>query len=343
MSNNLTPRQNTNGTEATECSYLLHIDGLTVQFPIKGKQPIKPVEAVTFSIKAGEIFGLVGESGSGKTVLSTSILRLTPSPGSIAEGKIIFEGRDLLALSNSQMQRVRGGEIAMIFQNAQSALNPVYTVGSQMVDVIRLHRKMSKPEAYAEVKRLLRLVKIPDAEKRLQEYPHQFSMGTCQRIMIAMALSCKPKLLIADEPTASLDVTIQAEIMDLLLDIREQLNMAILLVSHDLGVIARMCDRIAVMYLGKLVELAPARQLFHSPNHPYTQALLDSVPVPDPDHKPGSTRLQSDLPSHLSIPSGCRFRTRCVKAFDLCAQIEPPLKPVGDSGHFSACLLNEVN
>jgi oligopeptide/dipeptide ABC transporter ATP-binding protein len=322
-------------------NYLLKVEGLTVQFPVKGRTPIKPVEDVTFDIKASEIFGLVGESGSGKTVLATSLLRLTPEPGSIAEGKIIWDGKDLLSLNSRAMQKIRGSEIAMIFQNAQAALNPVYTVGNQMIDVIKLHRGMSKADALVEAIRLLRLVKIPDAEKRINEYPHQFSMGTCQRIMIAMALSCKPKLLIADEPTASLDVTIQAEIMDLLLELREQFNMAILLVSHDLGVIARMCDHIAVMYLGKIVENSEAKELFRSPNHPYTQALLDSVPVPDPERKSKSERLEADIPSHLSIPSGCRFHTRCIKAFAECSQVEPELKPINSNEHLSACLLND--
>lgn len=328
-------------SSAAEAQKLLKVDRLTVQFPVKGRAPIKPVDDVSFDIKASEIFGLVGESGSGKTVLSTSLLRLTPAPGAIVGGSIHFRQTNLLSLSSAEMHRIRGGEIAMIFQNAQSALNPVYSVGSQMVDVIRLHRKMSKPDAQAEALRLLRLVKVPDADKRLGEYPHQFSMGTCQRIMIAMALSCQPKLLIADEPTASLDVTIQAEIMDLLLDLREQLNMSILLVSHDLGVIARMCDRIAVMYLGKIVELATARDLFHSPNHPYTRALLDAVPSPDPDHKKRSVKIETELPSHLTVPSGCRFRTRCPQVMEKCGQINPPLVPVGSSEHLSACLLNE--
>lgn len=321
-------------------SQLLALDALTVEFPVKGRHAIKAVEDVSFEIKSGEIFGLVGESGSGKTVLSTSLLRLTPAPGRIVSGEIMWGGRNLLDLSNRDMRDIRGGEIAMIFQNAQSALNPVYSVGSQMVDVIRLHRQMSKSEACAEALRLLKLVRIPDAEKRMPDYPHQFSMGTCQRIMIAMALSCKPKLLIADEPTASLDVTIQAEIMDLLLDIREQFDMAILLVSHDLGVIARMCDRIAVMYLGKIVELADAKQLFRTPNHPYTQALLESVPVPDPEHRIKRTPLATDLPSHLSIPSGCSFHTRCVHAFEKCAAVTPALAKISEN-HVSACFLND--
>lgn len=317
---------------------LLDVKGLSVHFDVKGQGILRAVDGVDFDIRKGEILGLVGESGCGKTVFSLSLLRLISPPGHISRGQINWVGRNLLDLSNKEMRLVRGKEIAMIFQNPQSSLNPLYSVGAQLISVIRLHREMSKEQAKNEALRLLRLVEIPD-ERRMHDYPHQFSGGMAQRIMIAMALSCQPKLLIADEPTASLDVTIQAQIMDLLLEIREKFQMAILLVSHDLGVIAKMCDRTAVMYLGRIVEIAPAEKLYHSPMHPYTQALLKSVPIPDPRHNGKIAKLTGDVPSPLNIPSGCRFRSRCPEAFDLCPQIDPMLQPVNGDDHLAACLL----
>lgn len=325
--------------ENTTQTELLNVRGLSVHYEIKGQGVLRAVDGVDLDIRQGEIMGLVGESGCGKTVFSLSLLRLISPPGHIRSGQLIWEKRDLLELGNKEMRQVRGKEIAMIFQNPQSSLNPLYSIGSQLISVIRLHRGMSKEEAKNEALRLLRLVEMPDPERRMNDYPHQFSGGMAQRIMIAMALSCQPKLLIADEPTASLDVTIQAQIMDLLLEIREKFQMAILLVSHDLGVIAKMCDRIAVMYLGRIVEIAPAEKLYGSPMHPYTQALLKSVPVPDPKHNGKIAKLTGDVPSPLNIPSGCRFRSRCPEAFDLCPQIDPMLHPVNGDDHLAACLL----
>lgn len=318
---------------------LLSIQGLRVHFDLKRQGVLRAIDGVDLNIRQGEILGLVGESGCGKTVLSLSLLRLISPPGYISNGQIIWEGTNLLNFSNKEMRHVRGKEIAMIFQNPQSSLNPLYSIGSQLVSVIRLHREMSKEQAKNEALRLLRLVEIPDPERRMNEYPHQFSGGMAQRIMIAMALSCQPKLLICDEPTSSLDVTIQNQILDLLLEIREKFHMAILLVSHDLGVIAKMCDRVAVMYLGRIVEIAPAEKLYESPLHPYTQALLKSIPLPDPKHNGKITKLEGEVPSPLNIPSGCRFRTRCPKAFDLCPQIDPMLRPVTGDDHLAACLL----
>jgi oligopeptide/dipeptide ABC transporter ATP-binding protein len=327
--------------EMTCESHLLEVRGLHVRFAVEGRQVLRAVDGVDFSMKPGEILGLVGESGSGKTVLSLSLLKLIAAPGQVTGNCVLWRGRDLLKLGSTDMRQVRGKEIAMIFQNPQSSLSPVHTIGSQLEAVIRLHSKSSRKAAREESIRLLRLVRIPDAKKRINDYPNQFSVGMCQRIMIAMALSCRPKLLIADEPTASLDVTIQAQIMDLLLEIRERFQMAILLVSHDLGVIARMCDRIAVMYLGRIVEVAQANKLYESPKHPYTQALLQSVPVPDPNLKGKIARIEGDVPSPINIPSGCRFRSRCPKAFELCAQVDPQLKSVGSDNHLAACLLYE--
>jgi peptide/nickel transport system ATP-binding protein len=244
------------------------------------------VDRVSLTIGEREIVGLVGESGSGKTVLSLSLLRLVPRPGRVSSGQLRWQGRDLLGLAAEDMRKVRGREIAMIFQNPQSSLNPVRTIGTQMSAVIRLHHPMAAAAAREEALRWLAVVRITDPERVYASYPHQCSGGMCQRILIAMALACRPKLLVADEPTAALDVTIAAQIMDLLLEIRERYGTAILLVSHDLGVIARMCDRIAVMYRGKIVEEAEAIALYRRPQHPYTQRLLEAVPVPDPTHRP---------------------------------------------------------
>jgi peptide/nickel transport system ATP-binding protein/oligopeptide transport system ATP-binding protein len=259
------------------------------------------VDGVSLTIGEREIVGLVGESGSGKTVLSLSLLRLVPKPGVVRSGQLRWQGRDLLTLADEEMRALRGREIAMIFQNPQSSLNPVRSIGTQMSAVIRLHQRPDRPErtdrtdragpidartARDEALRWLAAVRIADPERVYGSYPHQCSGGMCQRILIAMALACRPKLLIADEPTASLDVTIAAQIMDLLLEIRERYGTAILLVSHDLGVIARMCDRIAVMYRGRIVEEAEAIALYRSPQHEYTRRLLDAVPVPDPTHRP---------------------------------------------------------
>jgi peptide/nickel transport system ATP-binding protein len=318
---------------------LLSVKGLKTHFNVKGTGVLRAVDEIDLEVHRGEILGLVGESGCGKTVLSLSLLRLVPPPGRIAGGEIFWKGRNLVNLGSEEIRQVRGKEMAMIFQNAQASLNPVYSIRTQMRGVLQSHRRLSKKEIWDESIRLLRLVKIPDAEKRFNDFPHRLSAGMCQRIMIAMALLCQPQLLIADEPTASLDVTIQAQIMDLLLELRERFEMAILLVSHDLGVIARMCDRIAVMYLGRIVEMAPAIKLYSSPMHPYTQALLNSVPVPDPTRKGRLTRLEGDLPSPFEIPVGCRFRSRCPEAFDLCPQIDPGLQAVNGYDHLAACLL----
>lgn len=322
---------------------LLNIKGLSVHFDLKGQGVLHAVDGIDLHIYQGEILGLVGESGCGKTVTTLSLLRLIDPPGYISNGQLNWEGKDLLNLNHKEMRQVRGKEIAMIFQSPQSSMNPLYSVGSQLVSVIRLHQNISKEEAKKEAVRLLRLVEIPDPDRRMNDYPHQLSGGMCQRIMIAMALSCRPKLLIADEPTASLDVTIQAQIMDLLLEIREKFQMAILLVSHDLGVIAKMCDRILVMYLGRIVETAPAEKLYGSPMHPYTQALLKSVPLPDPAQNSKITKLKGDVPSPMNIPSGCRFRSRCPKVFEPCSKVDPMLRSVNGDGHQAACLLYKQN
>jgi peptide/nickel transport system ATP-binding protein len=321
-------------------SPFLEVSGLRVSYKLPGKQILRAVDGVDFDIRQGEIVGLVGESGSGKTVFSSALLRLIESPGYINGGQVLWQGRDILKLSARAVRQVRGREIAMIFQNPLSSLNPVYTIGTQMIAVLQLHRRMSKRDAEAEAIHLLRLVKIPDAEKRIHDFPHQFSGGMCQRIVIAMAISCQPKLLIADEPTTSLDVTIQAQIIELLLELREQLNMSIILVTHDLGVVARMCDRVAVMYLGRIVEFATTEELFGRAGHPYSEVLLQSIPIPDPKQRSKIFKITGDIPSGIDLPPGCRFYSRCPKAFDLCLDIDPILSPVhGDTKHLAACLL----
>lgn len=318
---------------------LLEVDGLRVVFPLKDGKRVTAVDGVDLQVEPGEILGLVGESGCGKTVFSLSLLRLVPHPGRIIAGQVRFEGKDLTRLAEEGMRGVRGKQISMIFQDPQSSLNPVHTIGKQLTWVIRLHRHVSNAEAREEAMKLLGLVRLPDPQRSMSAYPHEFSGGMCQRIMIAMALSCRPKLLIADEPTASLDVTVQAQIMDLLLEIREKIGMSILLVSHDLGIIARMCDRIAVMYLGRIVELAKAEDLYSTPKHPYTQALLRSIPVPDPSQRQKIGGLEGDVPSAVDIPTGCRFRTRCEYALKDCKTDDPALLTYFGDDHRVACLL----
>lgn len=317
---------------------LLKIQHLRVDFC--GRQSVTALDGIDLTIGEGEILGLVGESGSGKTVLSLALLRLIANPGRIGDGAILWNGRNLLQIGDKEMQKVRGREMAMIFQNPLASLNPVRTVKAQFMALLRLHHELTNSEAEMEALGWLREVGIPDPERVMGSYAFQLSGGLCQRVMIAMAISCRPKLLIADEPTASLDTTIQAQIMDLLLALRDRLGMAILLVSHDLGVIARLCDRVAVMYLGRIVEVAEAAELYAKPLHPYTELLLRSVPVPDPRQR--NTRIEmpaGDVPSPTRIPQGaCRFEGRCPRAIDRCRHIDPQLKPVNDGGRSVACI-----
>ncbi len=305
----------------------------------RGASALVALDGVDISLHEGEVLGLVGESGSGKTVLTLALLRLIQQPGRIAGGQIFWQGRDLLPLGEKEMRKIRGREMAMIFQNPQLSLNPVRAIGSQLTAVLRLHHRIPYHQASEQAVHWLREVGVPDPERVLEAYPHELSGGLCQRVMIAMALSCRPKLLIADEPTAALDVTIQAQIMDLLLELRQRYGMAILLVSHDLGLIARLCDRIAVLYLGRIVEVAAATELYDSPLHPYTQALLRAVPVPDPHHREKLQVLEGEPPSQLRLPRGsCRFLGRCPVAVDLCRSTDPPLTPVNSTAHQVACV-----
>jgi peptide/nickel transport system ATP-binding protein/oligopeptide transport system ATP-binding protein len=296
----------------------------------------KAVDGVSYSIQAGETLGVVGESGCGKSVAAMSILQLVPTPpGKYVGGKIRFRGENLLERSEKQMREIRGKEIAVIFQEPMTSLNPVFQVGDQIGEALRLHEGMSRSQARERSIELLRLVGIPSPETRVSEYPHQLSGGMKQRVMIAMALACNPALLIADEPTTALDVTIQAQILELLRDLQREKGMAILLITHDLGVVAENADQVVVMYAGKVVERAPVDELFGSPRHPYTLGLFRSLPRLDRK----SDRLEvieGNVPNPLDFPSGCKFRPRCRYATDECAQIEPQLQEIDDQ-HLVAC------
>ncbi len=299
---------------------------------------VRAVDGVSFSIAAGKTLGMVGESGCGKSVTALSILRLVPSPpGRIVGGEIFFEGRNLLELSEPEMRRIRGQDIAMIFQEPMTSLNPVFTIGDQIAEAVRLHQGVGRHEARERTIEMLRLVEIPEPERRVDEYPHQLSGGMRQRVMIAMALSCNPKLLIADEPTTALDVTIQAQILDLLQGLRERLGMALLLVTHDLGIVAEQADEVVILYAGRVVERATIDEIFSRPLHPYTRGLLESVPKIGGGKTRRLNAIPGTVPPLLHLPSGCRFRDRCPMAISDCAAVDPPLEEKGP-GHFVACI-----
>lgn len=297
---------------------------------------VPAVDGVSFDLEKGGTLGIVGESGCGKSVTSLSIMRLIPSPpGKIVSGEIIFEGRDLVKLSEAEMRKIRGNEISMIFQEPMTSLNPVFTVGNQIMEAIMLHQKLDKAAAQEKAIEMLSLVGIPSPERRIDEYPHQMSGGMRQRVMIAMALSCNPKLLIADEPTTALDVTIQAQILDLMRELQEELGTAIIMITHDLGVIAELVERVVVMYTGVIVESADTKTIFANPQHPYTQGLLGSIPRLDSNVK----RLQAipgTVPTPGNFPKGCGFHPRCPYAKDICEAKRPPAFEV-EPGHYSAC------
>ncbi|GAB6877508.1 ABC transporter ATP-binding protein [Thermaerobacter litoralis] len=318
---------------------LLEVRGLRTEFHT-GEGRFAAVDDVSFTIARGETVGLVGESGSGKSVTSLSILRLVPSPpGRITAGSILFEGQDLLRLSEAAMRRIRGNRISMIFQEPMTSLNPVFPVGKQIAEALQWHRGLSRRAAWERAVELLRLVGIPDPAARARQYPHQMSGGMRQRVMIAMAVACEPQLLIADEPTTALDVTVQAQILDLMKDLRRRLGTAILLITHDLGVVADMADRVLVMYAGRIVESAPVDDLFARPLHPYSEGLLASMPQL---HR-RQERLHvipGQVPNPARLPTGCRFHPRCPYAIDICRQQEPVLAPAGE-GRWVACWLRE--
>jgi oligopeptide/dipeptide ABC transporter ATP-binding protein len=314
---------------------LLEVRGLRTHFHTE-EGTARAVDGVNFVVNAGETLGVVGESGCGKSVTALSVMQLVPTPpGEIVEGEILLEGRNLLDLPEEEMRWVRGNEVAMIFQEPMTALNPVFTVGDQIGEAVRLHRGATKAEARARSIEMLELVGIPSAAERVDEYPHQLSGGMRQRVMIAMAMSCDPKLLIADEPTTALDVTIQAQILDLIRDLQEREGMSVLLITHDLGVVAETAHHVAVMYAGKVVEYTTAARLFAAPKHPYTIGLFRSLP----DLAQPGERLETIpgiVPAPTHFPSGCRFRTRCPLATERCAAEEPALEPA-EEAHTVAC------
>ena len=296
----------------------------------------RAVDGVTFSIEPGHTLGLVGESGCGKTMTALSILRLTP-PSARVSGEVVFDGRNLLTLSEAEMRQLRGNSIAMIFQEPMSSLNPVFTVGNQIAEAIRLHQKCSWRAAHGQAIEMLKLVEIPEPERRVNEYPHQLSGGMRQRVMIAMALSCHPRLLIADEPTTALDVTIQAQILDLLAALQQRLGMALILVTHDLGIVAERADEVAIMYAGRIVERAPVQAIFRRPLHPYTRGLMRSIPKVGAEKARRLEAIPGIVPDLLRLPSGCHFRDRCPKAIARCATTDPPLEEL-QPGHRVACI-----
>jgi oligopeptide/dipeptide ABC transporter ATP-binding protein len=317
---------------------LLEVSGLRTVFRLADGREAAAVDDVSFSIGRGETLGLVGESGSGKSVTALSIMRLVLPPGRIAAGRVVLDGQDLLVLDEARMRRVRGRRIGFVFQEPMVALDPVYTIGFQIAETLGVHKLARGENARRRVLELLRAVRIPDPERRAREYPHQLSGGLRQRAMIALALAAEPALLIADEPTTALDVTVQAEVLDLLREMRRSFNLSLLLITHDLAVVAEMADRVAVMYAGRIVEQAPVATVFSAPAHPYTRGLLASIPSGT-----SGARLRAipgNVPGLGQIPGGCPFAPRCPDRFDPCGDRVPDLRPVG-SHHDARCLLYE--
>jgi oligopeptide/dipeptide ABC transporter ATP-binding protein len=316
---------------------LLEVQNLQTQFSTRGGV-VRAVDDVSWDVEEGETVALVGESGCGKSVSALSIMRLVAPPaGRIVGGRILFQGRDLLTLSEEEMRRVRGREIAMIFQEPMTSLNPVLTIGRQLTEGSEIHMGASPSQARQRAVELLTLVGIPDPERRLPQYPHQFSGGMRQRMMIAMALVCNPKLILADEPTTALDVTIQAQILELLRDLSRRLRVAMLIITHNLGVVARYADRVNVMYAGKIIERATARELYGQPRHPYTLGLLRSVPRLDEPRRARLDPIEGQPPDLSRLPPGCAFTPRCAFRVARCTVEVPPLRAIGAPGHVTAC------
>ncbi len=319
---------------------LLDVRGLRTSFTTRDGV-VRAVDGIDFHVNRGEILGLVGESGCGKSVTSLSILRLIAPPGRIEAGELIFDGRDLLKLDSRQMRELRGNRISMIFQQPTSSLNPVFSVGRQLEEVLELHRNMKRRTARDRAAELMKMVGIPDPVRRLDAFPHALSGGMAQRVMIAMALACEPELLIADEPTTALDVTIQAQILDLMRSLQRETGTAIVLITHDLGVVAEMADRVAVMYAGEIVEQADVRELFTDPRHPYTRGLIGSVPTLG-EVKEQLATIPGSVPNLIDLPAGCRFAPRCTTRVEQhvepAERLHPPLREVA-SGHEARCWL----
>ncbi len=303
---------------------------------------VKAVDGVSYDLEEGETLGLVGESGCGKSVSALSIMRLIPDPpGKTVGGEVIFAGQDLLKLPDYQMRRVRGKQISMVFQEPMTSLNSVLSIERQLTESLELHLGMSKTDARREAVRRLEQVGIPDPERRLKQFPHQFSGGMLQRVMIAMALSCNPKLIIADEPTTALDVTIQAQILELMKNLSREYGVSLIIITHNLGVVARYADRVNIMYAGKIIERGTARDIYRNPSHPYTLGLLNSVPRLDLPRKEKLDPIEGQPPDLMHLPAGCAFRERCRFAIERCAEEIPPLQSVS-AGHFSACFAAET-
>ena len=314
---------------------LLEVKNLVTQFSTEAG-PVRVVDDVSFHINEGEILGLVGESGCGKSITALSIMRLIPSPGEITEGEVLFGGRDILQLPDTELRTVRGREIAMIFQEPMTSLNPVLTIARQLMEPLRLHMGMTKEAARARAIELLEMVGIPDAGDRIDDYPHRMSGGQRQRVMIAIAMSCNPKLLIADEATTALDVTIQAQILEMMAKLTKEIGTSLLIITHNLGVVARFADRVNVMYSGRIRESGTVDAIFDTPRHPYTVGLLDSVPRFDEDERERMRTIEGEIPDPANRPSGCTFRTRCGWVTDECAMLDPQLVPIEDD-HSVAC------
>jgi oligopeptide/dipeptide ABC transporter ATP-binding protein len=315
---------------------LLSIEDLTTVFDVPGR-PVVAADRVSFHIRKGETLGLVGESGSGKAVTAFSILRLVDPPGRIRGGRIVFQGRDLLTLPDEEMRKVRGAGIGLIFQEPMAALNPVMRIGNQIGEALRVHDLATRREARRRAIDLLRAVRITDPERRVDDYPHQLSGGMRQRVMIAVALACRPPLVIADEPTTALDVTVQAQILELLRDMKRQFDLSLLLITHDLGVIAETADRVAVMYAGRIVEEGPVRAIFHNPLHPYTQGLLASIPGEATGRR--LRAIDGVVPNLAALPPGCTFAPRCPHRMDVCSTAVPALVEI-EPGHLGRCYLH---
>jgi oligopeptide/dipeptide ABC transporter ATP-binding protein len=319
---------------------LLSVDNLEVRFYTQ-EGVHHAVRGLSLTLEKGDTLGLVGESGSGKSVTALSLMRLIPSPpGKISEGRITFDGRDILALSEEAIRRIRGNEIAMIFQEPMTSLNPIHTCGKQIREPLLLHLGLSKKEAQEKALELMTLVGIPSPARRIKDYPHQLSGGMRQRVMIAMSLACKPKLLIADEPTTALDVTIQAQILELMKELRREINSAIILITHDLGVVAEMCSRVAVMYAGQIVEACSVAELFRRPQHPYSEGLLFSIPAL-PKVRERLFAIEGSVPSPFAMPAGCAFAPRCKYARGECAENLPHLVSTG-ADHLVRCLFPQT-
>ena len=319
-------------------SPLLEIRTLGVHYvTARGTRVNRAVDEVSLSLDAGETLGIVGESGSGKTTLALSLLRLLPTAARIVSGEVIFEGRDLLTLSDKEMRKVRGQRIAMILQDPLASLNPLFTIGNQVAEPLRVHEHASRKSAWARACELLRSVKIPAPEARVKEYPHQMSGGMRQRIVGAIGISCEPRLLIADEPTTSLDLTIQAQYLNLLRELQRAHGLALIFITHNLGIVAKMCDRVAVMYAGRMVEAGPVKEIFDAPAHPYTRALLESIPRMG-DSRRRLTAIDGQPPDLAALPTGCAFHPRCPDVMDRCREEAPPDVTVSPA-HFGRCWL----